>query len=116
MDRIVVQGLRLSGRHGVDEAERVDDQTFEIDIELQIDRTEKIDDLDATVDYTSLIDEARKVVEGEPVRLVETLAESIAAGALSSPLAREVLVKVRKTSPRIEADVDRVGVEVRRSK
>ena len=53
-------------------------------MELGLDtrRAAKSDDLTDTVDYAGLADRVVALVEGEPVNLIETLAERIAAMCL----------------------------------
>jgi 7,8-dihydroneopterin aldolase/epimerase/oxygenase len=61
------------------------------------------DDLTKTVDYGEVHRMARAVVEGPPVKLVETLAERIAAGALDDHPAVEA-VKVKVAKPHVRLD------------
>src|SRR5690348_4771651 len=79
-DRLAVQGLVFRGHHGVFDHERRDGQDFLVDLALALDtrRAAETDDLQDTVDYGSLVDEVRTVVEGDPVDLIETLAQRIA--------------------------------------
>jgi 7,8-dihydroneopterin aldolase/epimerase/oxygenase len=90
-----VQGLELFGRHGVNEDERRDGQTFLFDVLLEI-AEPKEDTIDATVDYRRVRDIVRDVNEGKSYRLLETLAAA-AADALNAELpVKRVRVSVRK--------------------
>ena len=76
-DRISLLGLRAFGRHGVLPQERVDGQEFIIDAVLWLDfRPAAVsDDLTQTVSYADVAHRLHKIVAGEPVQLIETLAE-----------------------------------------
>jgi dihydroneopterin aldolase len=92
---VEVHGLELFGRHGVNDDERRDGQTFLFDVTLEIDEP-KEDAIDATVDYRMVRDIVRGVNETESYRLLETLAAA-AADALNAELpVTRVRVSVRK--------------------
>ncbi|MGQ0629743.1 MAG: dihydroneopterin aldolase [Sporichthyaceae bacterium] len=118
MDRVALRGLRGFGRHGVLEAERLHGQTFYVDVELGLDtrRAANSDDLADTVDYAGLADRVLQLVEGNPVNLIETLAERIAATALESAAVQEVEVTVHKPDAPVAPDVDDVTVTIMRSR
>ncbi|BAS29342.1 dihydroneopterin aldolase [Limnochorda pilosa] len=79
MDRILLQGMRFHGYHGVLPEERERGQTFEVDLELELDLTwpRASDRIEETVDYRLLYDMVREIMEGPPVHLLEHLAERI---------------------------------------
>src|SRR4029077_20569234 len=87
MDRIVLQGMAFSGRHGVGAAEREHAQRFKVDIELDVDLSEagRTDRLEDTLDYRQARAIAKEAIEGESVKLIETLATRIAERALALP-------------------------------
>ena len=92
---VEIHGLELFGRHGVNDDERRDGQTFLFDVTLEVDEP-KEDAIDATVDYRRVRDIITGVNEGESYRLLETLAGA-AADALSAELpVRRVRVSLRK--------------------
>jgi dihydroneopterin aldolase len=92
---VEVHGLELFGRHGVNEDERRDGQTFLFDLTLEISEP-KEDAIEATVDYRKVRDIVESVNEGESYRLLETLAAA-AADALNAELPiKRVRVSVRK--------------------
>ncbi len=115
-DRISLLGLRFFGRHGVHEWERDNGQPFEVDLEVEMDlarpgRTDRVED---GLDYTVLHAAAREVVEGPPRRLMETLAEDIAARVLLHPPVRAVTVRVRKPHAGLPGLAGTVQVEIHR--
>ena len=92
---VEVHGLELFGRHGVNDDERRDGQTFLFDVMLEVNEP-KEDAIDATVDYRKVRDIIRSVNEAESYRLLETLAAA-AADALNAELrVKKVRVSVRK--------------------
>ena len=114
-DRIVLAGMAFEARHGVNDWEKTQGQRFEVDVELFLGtrRAGATDDLDQTVDYREVYEQVRRVIEGPPVDLIETLAESIARDVLAaSPRARKVIVRVRKPDVQLGGPLAYAGVEV----
>ena len=70
------------------------------------------DDLSRTVSYERVVQLVKQIIGEGHVRLVETLAERIAAGVLADQRIRVIRVKVEKLDvfPELEA----VGVEIER--
>jgi dihydroneopterin aldolase len=117
-DRIVLSGLRARGNHGCLPAERELGQEFVIDVVLGLDVRPAAaeDDLLRTVDYGALADRLVAVVEGEPVNLIETLAERLAAVCLDPPQIEEVEVTVHKPSAPMPHPFSDVAVTIQRSR
>jgi 7,8-dihydroneopterin aldolase/epimerase/oxygenase len=118
-DRISLLGLRAFGRHGVLDHERRDGQEFMVDAVLWLDTrpAAAADDLSLTVDYAAVASRLAAIVSGEPVALIETLADRLAAACLSAHEAvREVEITVHKRhAPLIQSFGD-VTVTIRRSR
>jgi dihydroneopterin aldolase len=70
------------------------------------------DDLSRTVSYERVVQLVKRVAGEGHVRLVETLAERIAAGVLADPRIRVIRVRVEKLD--VFAELDAVGVEIER--
>jgi dihydroneopterin aldolase len=117
VDRIVLEGMVFSGKHGVSDAERARPQRFAVDIELEsnLTRAGSSDHLDDTIDYRRLQAIAREVIEGESVHLIETLAGQIARQALEIPRVESVTVKVTKR-PRSLMPIAGASVVIRRTR
>jgi dihydroneopterin aldolase len=117
-DRVALRGVRARGRHGVLPAERAGGQWFVVDLVLELDArpAAAADDLTLTADYGALAREVVAVVEGEPVDLLETLAERLAALCLERPLVDAVEVTVHKPQAPLDVPFDDVAVTVRRSR
>lgn len=116
LDEIVLTGLTVFGRHGVYEHEREDGQDFTIDIVLRmpLEPAAESDDVADTVHYGELAEKVAAVVSGEPVNLIETLAERIAAVALDDSRVQNVTVTVHKPHAPIPLDFADVAVTVHR--
>lgn len=116
-DRILLRSIEFYGYHGVPDAERAVGHRFSVDVALALDlsRAGAGDDLSATVDYGDLCGRVLAVGQGPPVRLIETLAERIAAACLEAyPAVTSVQVTVRKLLPPLPATVAAAEVEIHR--
>ena len=118
LDRVTLRGLRVFARHGVLEAERQAGQEFLIDAVLWLDTrpAAATDDLSKTVDYGALANRLVCLAQGPPVRLIETLAERLAADCLSEPLVAEVEITVHKPQAPIAHPFGDVTVVIRRAR
>jgi dihydroneopterin aldolase len=116
-DRIYLRGLLFYGYHGVLPEENRLGQRFIVDIEMQAELGEagRTDDLTRTVDYTRVYEDVRKIVEGPPLKLIEAVAERIAARILGGYAVRSVRVRVRKPDVPIPAVLEFVAVEIERT-
>ncbi|MGA2528022.1 MAG: dihydroneopterin aldolase [Acidimicrobiales bacterium] len=118
IDRIELRGLRVLGRHGALEGEQDTAQPFEVDLDLEADLAEaaRRDELSQTVDYSRVVDTAMSIVGQHRYRLIEALAEAIAAAVLELAEVRAVTVTVRKLRPPVAADMASAGVRLRRER
>jgi dihydroneopterin aldolase len=114
-DVIRLTGVRARGNHGVFAQERADGQEFVVDVAVELDARPAAgsDDLDRTVHYGVLADEVVAAVETDPVDLIETLAERIAAVVLAHPAAVATEVTVHKPQAVPFADV---SITIRRTR
>ncbi|CAM5392114.1 hypothetical protein SGLAM104S_00557 [Streptomyces glaucescens] len=118
VDRVALRGLKARGHHGVFPKEREEGQTFIVDLVLGLDTRPAAadDDLAKTVHYGIVAEEVVAVVEGEPVNLIETLAERIAQACLKHEGVQEVEVCVHKPDAPITVPFDDVTVTITRSR
>jgi dihydroneopterin aldolase len=116
VDRIVLRGLRVKGNHGVFEFERRDGQEFVIDAVLGVDTraAAAADDLSLTVDYGALSDRLAEIVAGEPVQLIETLAERLAQACLAEAAVQEVELTVHKPGAPVSWPFTDIAVTITR--
>jgi 7,8-dihydroneopterin aldolase/epimerase/oxygenase len=118
IDRLAVLGIEAVGHHGVFDFERRDGQIFKVDLTLGLDtRTAAAsDDLQDTVDYGTLVATVKRAIEHDPVALIETLAERIAAICLTDPRVAWTEVTVHKPEAPIEATFADVALTIHRSR
>lgn len=115
-DQIRLTGMRFSATHGVYDFERVDPQTFIVDVECDLAPRPASDDLATTVDYAELSRAIAADVTGEPVNLIETLAERVAATCLSWSAIESVEITVHKPDARMPVELADVAVTITRSR
>jgi dihydroneopterin aldolase len=115
-DKILINGLKVYGHHGVTEEERERGQDFLIDVEVSADlnAASNSDALQDTLDYSGIVKDIQRIVSVERFQLVEALAKRISDAILENPAALSVLVRVVKPDAPIDADLDSVGVEIHR--
>ena len=117
-DRLAVRGLVFRGFHGVFDFERRDGQDFVLDLVLHLDTSGAAasDDLQDTVDYGTLVEQVREVVEGDPVDLIETLAQRVADVCLRHEAVQEAEITVHKPDAPIQATFHDVALTINRSR
>jgi dihydroneopterin aldolase / 2-amino-4-hydroxy-6-hydroxymethyldihydropteridine diphosphokinase len=97
-DRIALDRVHVVTCHGVLAHEKVEPQPFLADVVLEVDLAGAgtSDDLARTVSYADVAQETEAILAGPTVDLVETLAERIAAAALTHPPVEAVEVTIHK--------------------
>ena len=100
MDKITIQDLEVNTRIGVTEAERTQPQRLLITIEMERDLAEagRTDTESATTPYDVVANLVRQVATERPRKLIEAVADEIAAAILSRRLAVAVTIEVKKFS------------------
>jgi 7,8-dihydroneopterin aldolase/epimerase/oxygenase len=137
--RVSLTGLRVRGFHGVFEHERRDGQDFVVDVHLVVDSVGAADSgadsgahiggdggahgsfggadrLAETVDYGVLAQQLHDVIAGEPVQLIETLADRLAAVCVQDVRVRRAEVTVHKPGAPIPLQFADVTVTVTRER
>lgn len=116
-DTIEIRGLRVFAHHGVFAQERRDGQEFIIDAVVWTDlsRAGASDALGDTIHYGVLAEALAAAAAENPVDLIETLAERLAAVVLSFPAAERTRVSVHKPSAPIPLPFDDVIVTIERT-
>jgi dihydroneopterin aldolase len=117
-DRIELRGLKVRGYHGVFDFERRQGQDFVIDAVLELDLRPAAasDDVADTVHYGELAERLAAVVSGEPVNLIETLADRLAGVCLADARVAAATVTVHKPQAPIELEFADVAVVLRRER
>nr|WP_221378233.1 dihydroneopterin aldolase [Actinoplanes polyasparticus] len=116
--RITLTGLRVRGRHGVFDFEREQGQDFVVDVRLDLDLgpAAASDDVTDTVHYGELAGRLAEIIGGEPVNLIETLADRLLAACLDDPRVSAAEVTVHKPQAPIPLEFADVAVTLRRSR
>ncbi len=111
---VFVRDLRLDAHIGVHRHEEGRSQPILVNIDLTVlEAAEPVADrLSEVVDYEQVVNAIRAIVDAGHVKLVETLAERIAASALGDSRVRAVRVRIEKLE--IIPDAASVGVEIER--
>lgn len=117
-DRITLEGLAAHAYHGVHDWERHQGQQFLVDAVLELDTAPAAagDDLARTVDYSGLAQRLHAVLTGEPVNLLETLAQRLAEVCLAAPLVEAVEITVHKPQAQLGVTFTDVRVSIRRER
>lgn len=118
-DCIKLQGLEFYGRHGCLPEENVLGQIFTVDLILYLDlhRAGQTDDLNDTVDYASVVQTVGEMVTGKPHKLIESVAEKIAAIILREyGQIERVIVTLHKNAAPIKTVFRDVSVTVDRGR
>lgn len=116
LDVIRIERLYVRGFHGVHDFERAEGQDFFIDAEVWIDtrRSASSDDIADTLHYGHLMRALADVAGGEPVDLLETLAERLAAVTLAFAGPQAVRITVHKPQAPVKLDFQDVTVTILR--
>ena len=113
---VFLRDMILAASIGVHAFEHQAPQRIRINIDLAVDEDGDAaagrDDLSQVVDYEKIAGDVRAIVASRHVRLVETLAERLAASCLADPRVQQARVRVEKLD--IFADTASVGVEIER--
>ena len=112
-DRLIIHDLVAACRVGVFEVERATPQQIWIDLDLTINAAKAAahDDVEDAIDYAKLATTVREYAQEKPYRLLETLAEEIAAVILGRFRTPRVRVRLKK---RALPGIDYAAVEVTR--
>ena len=99
-------------------AERARGQQFVADAVLWLDTSEAAasDDLARTVSYAEIAARIAEIIAGEPVALIETLAQRIAAACLAYDQVQQAEVTVHKPDAPVGVPVRDVSVTIRRGR
>ncbi|WP_456277117.1 dihydroneopterin aldolase [Bacillus sp. AK128] len=119
MDKIELHEMIFYGYHGVLPEETKLGQRFIVDLTLSMDLSKpgKSDHLDDTVNYAEVYNLCKKIVEGEPRKLVEAVAEDICEQVLQSfSKVEECSIRFIKPDPPIQGYYKAVSVSLTRGR
>ena len=117
-DSITLTGLRVNAHHGVYAFEKENGQDFVIDVTVWLDLAPVAasDDVSRTIHYGELAVEVTDAARSNPVDLIETVAERIAAVVLAHEAAEKVQVTVHKPDAPISVPFTDVAVQITRTR
>lgn len=116
-DRIILEGMRFYGYHGVNPEEKRLGQPYLVDLAVELDlrmpgKTGRLED---TVNYTLLYRAVKAIMEGKSINLLEGIAHAIACRVLEEFQVTAVRVRVSKPDPPIRGSViENAAVEIHR--
>ncbi len=112
---VFVRDMLLQAAIGVYPHEHQGTQRVRVNVDLAVQEAgDGLDRLDQVLDYEQVVEAVRRIAKAGHTRLVETLAERIAAACLED--ARVLTVRVRVEKLDVFADTGSVGVELERRK
>jgi len=119
-DVIFLERMQFFGYHGFHAEEQRLGQRFEVDLAVETSTKSAglTDELIDTVSYSRLYAIAQEIVEGEPKRLIEAVAEEIALAILrEDPRVEAATVTLRKPNAPIKGAIfGSAGVKIRRDR
>jgi|SRR6266705_407254 len=97
-DQIHIEQLEIFARVGVPESEREKPQRLTVNITLWPARAlrDLNDEIGRTINYSTVCEETKKFARDQSARLIETLADGIAAHLLKFFLVRKISIELRK--------------------
>lgn len=118
-DRITISRIGVFAYHGVYDEEGRLGQRFYISISARLDLREagRDDDIQKSVSYADIAARVQEIAVGNRFRLIEALAEAIAADLLAQfPRIDEIEVTVEKPGAAVPALLDNISVAITRSR
>ncbi len=111
--------MEFYGYHGVFPEETRLGQRFVVNLTVETDLSKagRSDSLEDSINYADLYQTCKEIVEGEPYKLVEAVAEKIAEAVLERFSTVELChIKVIKPDPPIPGHYKSVAVEITRGR
>lgn len=119
MDKIILKNMQFFGYHGLFPEENKLGQRFNVDLELYSDLSKagKTDYMHDSIHYGHAFDQVKTIVEGPSKKLIEAVAEEIAAILLESfDTLQACTVKLIKPDAPIPGHFESVAVEIYRER
>ena len=115
-DAILIEGITFHAYHGASDEEQAVGHRYSVDVVLEYDVrvAAQSDDLSQTINYSAVAKRVLAIGTENRFRLIETLAERIAADILQNFPAFAVEVTVRKLLPPMRVPAQATGVKIRR--
>jgi dihydroneopterin aldolase len=116
MDKLIIADLQFHSHCGVTETEQEIGQRLSLDIELYCDvrKVSAADSLLEYLDYRHVVDVVLEIGRKDRFKLLESLAERLAQVLIKQFPVEEVVLRLKKMHPPVEAIQGYFGVEIRR--
>ncbi len=116
MDKIIINEAKFLCTIGITPKERKSKQELIIDVELHTDikKSSRTDDIKDAINYSDVHDTIKKIIGKKEFNLIETIAESVAAGILKKFPVHKVFVRIKKPSALAKERVKHAAVEILR--
>lgn len=116
-DVIWLRGISAHAHHGVFSHEQRDGQRFVLDVGYELDTRPagRSDDVGTTISYADVAAAVHRVLTGGPVRLLETLAERVAATVLGFGGVTAATVVLHKPEAPLAVPFTDVSLTIRRT-
>ncbi len=119
MDCIIIKDLKLFAYHGVNEEEKINGQSFVLDIKVWLDLKTpcETDNVEDTVSYSAIIKKVSSVFTSQKYDLLEKAAQAVSDAIFAEfPTIRECEIILKKPEAPIKADFAYVAVNIRRKR
>ena len=110
---INISKIKCSGKHGIYDHEKQNDQEFLVDIHINISDF-SADDINKTLNYEEIVSKIEKITYIKHHELLEDLAENIFNMIFRNKLVKKINLKIEKLD--ILKKTKSVGIEVTKSK
>lgn len=115
-DKIILPELIFHVCHGALPQEQVEPQEFRLAVELITDTAQaaETDELADTIDYGEVYWTVKRIMEGPPHKLLESLVSEIAEAVLANELVMSVTVRLEKVAAPVDGGI-RAILEITRT-
>ena len=102
MFSIQLHQLQFFAHHGLYEAEKINGNNFEVDVDIDLIEMEPVHALSQTVDYVAVYEIIRTRMQ-QPTQLLETVAQDLAHKIHSyDQRVKQIRIKIKKLNPPIQ--------------
>jgi len=117
-DRILIEGIKFHGFHGLTKLERQVGVRLSVDVSLEIDlgRSARSDRIADTIDYRKVHARVLEISRARSHKLLESFGLALLDALLEEFPVDRVAVTIRKETPVLDGIVSAVGVEMARER
>lgn len=117
-DRILIEGIKFHGFHGLTRMERQVGVRLSVDLSIEIDleKSGRSDKVRHTIDYREVYETVIELGRGESHYLLESFTLTLLDRLFERFPADSITARVRKETPVLDGIVDSVGVELTRTR